>query len=121
MIELEPPQLIFHRYSKYVPPKNQLLKWIGNKQKFATEITKYFPVEFNKYFEPFLGSGAVLATVKPKYGVGSDTFKPLMEIWNKLKDNPNELTVWYKEWRDKLNYETKEEVYRSVKNSYNRN
>src|SRR5258708_2181982 len=102
MEDLDAPTLVLHRYSKYVPPKTQLLKWVGNKQKFAAEITKYFPLEFNKYYEPFLGSGAVLATVSPTRGIGSDTFKPLIEIWQKLKNEPNELIEWYKEWRDQL-------------------
>ncbi|MFI5136366.1 MAG: Dam family site-specific DNA-(adenine-N6)-methyltransferase [Sphingobacteriales bacterium] len=121
MITLEAPPLVLHRYSKYVPPRNQLLKWVGNKQKFASEITKHFPSEFNKYYEPFLGSGAVLATIRPAHGIGSDTFTPLMEIWNKLKNEPDELILWYKEWREQLNFETKEAVYERVKNSYNRN
>ncbi len=47
-----------------VPPfKTQLLKWIGNKQRFAHEIVSYFPRQFGTYYEPFLGSGAVLATL----------------------------------------------------------
>lgn len=118
-IELEAPPLVFHRYSKYVPPKTQLLKWVGNKQKFAAEITKHFPVEFNKYFEPFIGSGAVLATVRPFNAIGSDTFAPLIEIWQKLKNDPNELISWYRSWRDQLDNIKKEEVYQQVRDSYN--
>jgi len=121
MEDIDAPTLVLHRYSKYVPPKTQLLKWVGNKQKFAAEITKYFPSEFNKYYEPFLGSGAVLATVSPTRGIGSDTFKPLIEIWQKLKNEPNELIEWYRYWRDQLDSYRKEEVYARVKHSYNLN
>ena len=42
------------KYRTYYPPQKQLLKWVGNKQKFASEITKYFPLEYGKYIEPFL-------------------------------------------------------------------
>ena len=38
-----------------------LLKWIGNKQRFAAEIVSYMPEDFDNYYEPFLGSGAVMA------------------------------------------------------------
>ena len=38
-----------------------LLKWIGNKQRFAETIISYMPESFQNYYEPFLGSGAVLA------------------------------------------------------------
>ena len=81
-------QLQLFKNSKYHyinPLKTQLLKWIGNKQRFAPEIVSYFPTAYNRYFEPFLGSGAVLATLAPKIAVGSDIFKPLMEIWQTLK------------------------------------
>ncbi|UXE68740.1 MAG: DNA adenine methylase [Chryseotalea sp. WA131a] len=107
------------KFLTYYPPKSQLLKWVGNKQKFAVEITKYFPTDFNKYYEPFLGSGAIIATVAPSKGVGSDTFKPLIEIWQKLAVDPDGLVEWYSERRNRIGSETKEKVYESVKASYN--
>jgi DNA adenine methylase len=107
------------KFLTYYPPKSQLLKWVGNKQKFAVEITKYFPTDFNKYYEPFLGSGAIIATVAPSKGLGSDTFKPLIEIWQKLATNPDELIEWYSQRRKRIGDETKEQVYESVKASYN--
>jgi DNA adenine methylase len=102
------------------PPKRQLLKWVGNKQKFATEITNAFP-SFNTYLEPFLGSGAILASVAPEVGIGSDTFKPLIEIWKKLAEDPKDLVAWYAKNRSRIGKRTKEEVYDSVLASYNRN
>jgi DNA adenine methylase len=101
------------------PPKGQLLKWIGNKQRFAQEIVRYFPEEFGSYFEPFLGSGALLAALAPKRGYASDTFAPLVEIWQTLKSDPATLKSWYsKRWRliDRLG---KKEAYETVLASYN--
>ncbi|MCC7303494.1 MAG: Dam family site-specific DNA-(adenine-N6)-methyltransferase [Bacteroidia bacterium] len=109
------------KYRTYYPPKYQLLKWVGNKQKFAAEITSYFPTDYNRYFEPFLGSGAILATVAPHKGVGSDTFKPLVEIWKKLSNDPEGLVKWYAERRNRIIKEPKEKVYEDVKASYNSN
>lgn len=106
-------------FATYTPPKSQLLKWVGNKQKFAGQITKCFPDNFGTFYEPFLGSGAVMATVKPNSGVGSDIFKPLVEIWQKLADNPDELVEWYAERRNRLETEEKKDVYKSVLNSFN--
>ena len=76
-------------------PKGQLLKWIGNKQRMAEEIVSYFPAEFGAYHEPFLGSGAVLATIAPKRAFASDSFLPLMEIWTTLRAKPETLKGWY--------------------------
>lgn len=108
-------------YHTYYPPKSQLLKWVGNKQKFAAEITRFFPVEYGRFFEPFLGSGAILATVSPRNGLGSDTFRPLMEIWHTLKSNPTKLIEWYAERQTLIGVKTKEEVYEQVRASYNSN
>lgn len=108
------------RLNKYVPPKSQLLKWIGNKQKFASVITSYFPKKFNRYIEPFIGSGAILATVAPSDGIGSDTFLPLVQIWQKLKDDPEGLKIWYGERRALIDGKaTKENVYKQILDSYN--
>lgn len=83
---------------KYISPfKTQLLKWIGNKQRFAHEIVGSFPQHFARYFEPFLGSGGVLATLSPQTAIASDIFEPLMEIWITLKSNPSRLKQWYKD------------------------
>jgi DNA adenine methylase len=102
------------------PFKTQLLKWIGNKQRFAHEIVSYFPLEVGTYFEPFLGSGAVLATLAPESpAVGSDVFKPLAYIWQALKERPEELKRWYAERCEQTQNEPKEVVYERVKASYN--
>jgi hypothetical protein len=77
------------------PFKKQLLKWIGNKQRFAHEIASFFPKEFKTYYEPFIGSGAVMATLAPERGVGSDAFLPLIEIWQELVRSPEALKSWY--------------------------
>jgi DNA adenine methylase len=101
------------------PFKSQLLKWVGNKQRFAHEIVSYFPTDFGTYFEPFLGSGAVLATLTPNRGVGSDVFGPLVEIWQILKDEPETLKQWYaKRWFAMMS-DDKVEEYEKIKASYN--
>lgn len=101
------------------PFRTQLLKWIGNKQRFAHEIVSYFPGDFGTYYEPFLGSGAVLGTLAPRTAVGSDAFKPLIEIWQALKGRPERLTRWYAERWERTKTAAKESVYEEVKASYN--
>jgi DNA adenine methylase len=112
---------LFHAVQRreVAPFKAQLLKWIGNKQRFAHEIVSYFPAQFETYYEPFLGSGAVLATLAPAAAVGSDAFKPLAEIWQALTDRPDELKRWYADRWDRTRREPKEAVYEAVKAAYN--
>src|SRR3972149_11262156 len=101
------------------PPPGQLLKWIGNKQRFAAEIVSHFPRDFGTYHEPFVGSGAVLATLAPRRGVASDTFAPLMEIWHALFHSPAVLKAWYHARWELLAKESKAAAYERVKASYN--
>ncbi len=103
------------------PYKSQLLKWIGNKQRFAHEIISHFPRRFGTYHEPFLGSGGVLAVLAPRKAEASDCFKPLVEIWQTLKDDPETLKQWYRErWKEAQRGE-KTVQYEKIKARYNHN
>ena len=99
----------------------QLLKWIGNKQRFAREIISYFPDKFRTYHEPFLGSGGVLGTLAPERAVASDSFKPLVEIWQMLHDNPGWLKKCYVERWQAFVAGNKNEEYERLRARYNAN
>jgi len=109
------------KFATYIPPRTQLLKWVGNKQKFAGEITRFFPISYNTFYEPFLGSGAIMATVSPSKGIGSDISKPLIEIWQMLQSDSDKLIEWYAERRNRLEKEEKKAVYEDIKQSFNTN
>lgn len=83
-----------------------LLKWIGNKQRFAETIISYMPYSFNNYYEPFLGSGAVMAELLyadstmlfPRFeqAYGSDILPFLIEIFNITKEDPKAIVDHYR-------------------------
>lgn len=101
------------------PFKTPLLKWIGNKQRVAHQIVSYFPMDFECYHEPFLGSGAVLATLSPKRACASDVFGALMGIWRTLHDDPETLIEWYAERWELMAAGDKVSAYERIKASYN--
>ena len=107
--------------SKPKPFKLQLLKWIGNKQRFAHEIISCFPIDHGTYYEPFLGSGAVLGTLAPKRAFASDAFQPLVEIWQTLHDSPDTLKQWYAERWQRMSKSDKQTAYEEIKADYNAN
>ncbi len=118
---MESQQLLFEDRSLAVraPFRLQLLKWIGNKQRFAHEIASFFPSRFGTYFEPFLGSGAVLGTLAPQRALASDAFGPLVEIWTTLKASPETLIAWYADrWHAMMRGEKVVE-YERIKAAYN--
>jgi DNA adenine methylase len=107
---------------RLVEPFNlSLLKWVGSKQRMAHDIISYFPIEYGTYFEPFLGSGGVLGTLIPKVSIASDSFLPLMEIWQTLRKSPDTIKEWYQQRWEKMANGEKIKVYEQVKASYNTN
>ena len=106
-------------FQHVAPFKTQLLKWIGNKQRFAHQIASYFPTDIQTYFEPFLGSGAVLAALQPRQAIGSDAFGPLMEIWMTLVSDPEKVVQWYRTRYDEYAAFEKPEGYERIKARYN--
>lgn len=82
-----------------------LLKWIGNKQRFAETIIEYMPDQFNDYYEPFLGSGAVMAQLLKKsidtgiprfnHVYASDILPFLVDIFNIVKNKPDQIKEYY--------------------------
>ena len=108
-----------HLVSRISPFKTQLLKWIGNKQHFAYEIANCLPTTFGTYYEPFLGSGAVLATLAPRNAVASDALAPLVEIWQTLSATPELLKMWYTDRYTRFNSGERVAMYEQIKASYN--
>lgn len=102
-----------------VPFKTQLLKWVGNKQRYAHEIISYFPAEFGTYHEPFLGSGGVLGVLAPKRAEASDSFEPLMKIWQALRHDPELVKDWYRDRWDEAHSGEKVAQYEKIKARYN--
>lgn len=75
--------------------KNKLaqpfLKWAGGKRQLLPEIRKYVPKKINTYYEPFIGAGAVLFDIQPKKAVINDVNKELVNVYNVIKNNVDEL------------------------------
>lgn len=106
-------------YNDVAPFKTQLLKWVGNKQRFAHEIASFFPDQYETFYEPFMGSCAITATFAPHRGIASDKFKPLVEIFQCLKEEPERLIQWYSERYEKANGPDRKIGYEAIKSSYN--
>lgn len=101
------------------PFKTQLLKWIGNKQRFAHEIIAHFPPRFGTYHEPFLGSGGVLGVLAPRQAEAADTFAPLITIWQALAHDPATVKTWYCDHWHAAQIGDRTAHYDRIKASYN--
>ncbi len=80
-------------------PSGQLLKWVGNKHRYAEVIAQHLPAEPGAYFEPFVGTGAVLATMWPERGVAGDTLGVLIDLLRLVQDDADRLIAHYERSR----------------------
>lgn len=67
------------------------LKWAGGKRWLVKNYSHIFPQKFNRYIEPFLGSGALFFSLQPKKAILSDLNIDLIEAYNVIKGNPAEI------------------------------
>jgi DNA adenine methylase len=72
-------------------PVDPLLKWPGGKRALFDSITEYMPKEFGRYWEPFIGGGAVYFALSPPLATISDANEELMETYRAVRDAPEEL------------------------------
>ena len=60
------------------------VKWAGGKRQILDKLTKLIPDEFNTYYEPFIGGGALFFELSPKDAVINDSNKELMNVYEVL-------------------------------------
>ncbi len=62
------------------------VKWAGGKRQIIDKLKEYVPEEFDTYYEPFVGGGALLFELSPKKAVINDSNKELMNVFECIKD-----------------------------------
>jgi len=64
------------------------LKWVGGKTQIIQEIEKNLPLSYSRYFEPFLGGGAVFFRLIPKNKKAylSDINRNLVDAYSDIKN-----------------------------------
>lgn len=76
----------FQRFSNEPRP---FLKWAGSKQALLPHLLDLIPTNFNTYYEPFLGGGALFFLLEPSKAILSDACEPLIETFKAVRDNPS--------------------------------
>jgi DNA adenine methylase len=68
-----------------------LLRWAGSKKKLVPHLAKYFTTEFNRYLEPFVGSGQLFFNLPVQTAILSDINISLVQMYNTVRQNPDEV------------------------------
>ncbi len=76
----------------------------GGKRQLIPEIEKYIPPHYTTYYEPFVGGGAVLFHLQPKKAIVNDINEELINLYQVIKDNVDELIEDLKRHKNKPDY-----------------
>lgn len=66
-------------------------KWTGGKRQLLGELRSYMPETYGRYFEPFVGGGALFFDLAPEQAVINDFNEELINAYRQIKNNPAEL------------------------------
>jgi DNA adenine methylase len=100
------------------------VKWAGGKRQIIDKLKEYVPDEYDTYYEPFIGGGALLFELSPKKAVINDLNEELMNVYNclcneeKFKKMCNLLNHYEAEHSEEFYYEIRNKD--KNKNAYNR-
>ena len=80
------------------------LKWAGGNRQLLPEILALMPARFDRYFEPFIGGGALFFDTQPKPAFISDVNEELINSYQIVRDKPHELISSLRQHRYETDY-----------------
>lgn len=100
--------------SKVVP----FVKWAGGKRQLLDRITERLPEQYNSYYEPFIGGGAVLFELQPQSAIINDINSSLINTYRTIANSPNEFIEQVQRLDSEM-WEDGKEYYYSLREHYN--
>lgn len=67
------------------------LKWVGGKARLIPQLEVHYPESYNKYYEPFVGGGAMFFSVNPTVGHINDMNSVLISAYQHIRDDVDKL------------------------------
>lgn len=61
------------------------VKWAGGKKQLLERLEERMPKTYGRYYEPFIGGGALLLHIQPKSAVINDVNEQLLNVYQQLK------------------------------------
>jgi len=80
------------------------LKWVGGKSQLRLNLLSRLPASFVRYFEPFLGGGALFFALQPSKAYLSDINLDLINTYRAIQNNVSELIEDLKQHRYDKDY-----------------
>ena len=94
------------------------VKWAGGKRQLLPQIKERMPEQYNNYFEPFVGGGAVLFGLLPAKALINDINKALINVYEWIKKAPEEFLQEVSKLDAEM-WEDGKKYYYSLREHYN--
>ena len=94
------------------------VKWAGGKRQLIPQIRERMPKQFNNYYEPFVGGGAVIFELLPENAVINDINRALINAYQMICDHPQEFLQEINRLDAEM-WEDGKEYYYSLREHYN--
>jgi len=94
------------------------VKWAGGKRQLIPQIRERMPEQFNNYYEPFVGGGAVIFELLPQNAVINDINRALINAYQMICDHPQEFLQEINRLDAEM-WEDGKEYYYSLREHYN--
>lgn len=62
------------------------IKWVGSKRRLIHHLVPFVPEKYNRYFEPFLGSGSLFFELQPESALLNDYCGELIDTYRAVRD-----------------------------------
>ena len=87
------------------------IKWAGGKRQILKALIDSMPKKYNRYYEPFIGGGALFFHIMPTNAYISDINPELINLYEIVRDNVEELI------EDLKKHKNGEEYYYNLRNA----
>jgi len=80
-----------HREQKLTVLPRPFVKWVGGKSQLLPELVSRMPKQFCRYFEPFVGGGALFFHLRPQNAMLVDRNAEIISAYRVIRDDVNSL------------------------------
>ena len=94
-----------------------VIKWSGSKRVVAPQLASLFP-KADRYFEPFVGGGAMLPFQPGSSAIAGDVIAELIELWMAIREKPDVVANEYEHRWQRLQREG-HAAYYDIRHSFN--
>lgn len=99
------------------------LKWVGGKGRLLSQLAAFYPTQYESFYEPFVGGGALFFSLRPATAHINDTNTKLINTYIRIRDDVEALIAELKtletHYYELGDLEKQKELFYEMRNKFN--